>query len=201
MFAFILLAAQALFSQSYLVTAHVLPRQVAGVSPGPPPGYSVGFSTVCRLISSPSFSRHLAYFIQSLIHPHRKQQDDENPGQLSSCTTSCPSSSFIKTTSTTVRAGTYSAAINTQFGGGSGDCASCGSCYNIINAGVPFCNPSPYDPSCGAPSGSLVQGGPNNITVMITNHCEDCPLVSPSSTSVKITIAFLGALGLVEYVG
>ena len=119
-----------------------------------------------------------------------EQQDTEPVGQGSICTTSCPSSSFIQTTSTTIRPGTYSAAINSALGGGSSDCAPCGSCYNIINAGVPYCDPDPYDPSCGAPSGSMVQGGPNNITVMITNHCTDCKSVSFSSTPWNMIIAF-----------
>ena len=130
-----------------------------------------------------------------------QQQDTEPVGQGSICTTSCPSSSFIQTTSTTIRPGTYSAAINSALGGGSSDCSPCGSCYNIINAGVPFCNPDLYDPSCGAPSGSKVQGGPSNITVLITNHCTDCKSVSSSSTFSSINVTFGKSGGLVNVSG
>ena len=77
MLTFKLLAALAMCGQSYLASAHVLPRQAVNNSSGLPSGYTVGFTSVRRLFPSPSPSHHLSHSNQSLTHapPNSKIQN------------------------------------------------------------------------------------------------------------------------------
>ncbi|KAL6718437.1 hypothetical protein ACLMJK_004527 [Lecanora helva] len=103
-------------------------------------------------------------------------QDYEPDGQQSICTTNCQLAHPFPDTAgpKPLPDGVFAAAINPALGGGPTDCGPCGSCYSIISAGEPYCQPDPYDPNCGAPSGPVQQTGPKEIKVLITNHCPDC---------------------------
>ncbi|KAL8712492.1 MAG: hypothetical protein Q9220_003340 [cf. Caloplaca sp. 1 TL-2023] len=107
-------------------------------------------------------------------------QDNEPKGQQSICTTNCKLAHPFPNTAgpSPLPKGVFAAAINPTLGGGSTDCHPCGSCYSIVQSGKPYCNPDPYDPKCGAPSGPVEQDGLKSIKILITNHCIDCDNVS-----------------------
>ena len=140
--------AMVLSTVSLLATAHPQGSgpPYANTSNSIPAGYQVGLATVSSLPRPiPTIRSH-----PNLLFPP-KQQDYEPVGQKSICNTNCQLAHPFATTSgpDPLPAGVFAAAINPALGGGPDSCAPCGSCYSIISSGAPYCNPDPYDPSCG----------------------------------------------------
>ncbi len=178
----ILIGALSLSVLNFFTPAFCNPIAQSGpLAPDPniPDGYQVGMATVSRPFTIPCP-------LSPLEPTNCPQQDNEPPNQQSICTTNCPLRHPFATTAgpSPLPAGVFAAAIAPSLGGGADVCGPCGSCYSIITAGTPYCSPDPYDPGCGAPSGSVEQDGVKSVKVLITNHCTDCDNVSSLSPFV-----------------
>ena len=187
-----LLLALAFAHFTYMVSAGLLlPRQDTVVqqpnsSSGPPPGFSVGFSTV-----SGSKPFHPGFTAGPVLMKMLLQQDHEPAGQQSGCSTSCPSSSYIHSNDQMGPNGAYAAAVNPQMFGSDSICGACGKCFNVINAGVA----APDGP--GGPSPQVAAN--QQISIWVVNSCTDCKMVSskklnvqyPQSLWITFTLCFL----------
>ncbi|KAL8993741.1 MAG: hypothetical protein Q9169_006123 [Polycauliona sp. 2 TL-2023] len=109
-------------------------------------------------------------------------QDFEPVGQKSICHTNCGlpgDNAGIPG----MKEGVYAAAVGPTLGGNSDNCGPCGGCYSVINSGNPYCKWD--DPSCAVSTGPNDQEGPQEIKIMIVNHCMDCNKVSPLPISPR----------------